>query len=118
MATDALDILQAAREAAIDAERAKNQLDATQPKNMPERIVERRNEHLKARIAEDERKVQEAVDILYGDIAKDLTETERDVLYHRYVMHSKWVVVGRVVGFSAKLCQIKHNQAIEKLNIA
>lgn len=118
MAADALDILQAAREAAIDAERAKNQLDATQPKNMPERIIERRNEHLKARIAEDERKVQEATDILYGDIAKDLTETERDILHNYYVMHHKWVVVSRVVGYSVRQSLVIRNQAIEKLNCA
>lgn len=117
MAADALGILQEAMMAGMDAERARSQLDATQPKNMPARIVERRNERLKARVAEDEEKVQAAADIIYGEAAKDLTETERDVLYHRYIEHNKWVVVGRVVGYSVRQSLKIHNSALEKITL-
>ena len=103
--------LDAARDATIDADRARRQLKSLEGSN--DALAGRMRANLRRRLEADER--ARALALAAIDSCDALTDLQRDVLAARYVMALTWRQVARQVGYSPRPCQMIRNEGVRVL---
>lgn len=110
----AIDVLEGAREAEQDARRCRKQLKEL-ASSTDERVASMMRRHLETRLRRDEQTISKAAElILSSDV---LTDRQRDVLMHRYVMGKSWQQVARAVDSSPRPCQYDRKAALAALDV-
>lgn len=113
--TDARQTLERAREAVDDARRCDRQLRELGTVR-DQRIADTMRRRLEQRKRQDEAATARATDLIYS--CDRLTDRQRDVLLHRYILGKTWRQVARAVDRSVRPCQIDRNEALAALDAA
>jgi FixJ family two-component response regulator len=112
---DPLRTLEEARRAVEDAARCDRQLKELGTAR-DQRIADAMRRRLERRKSQDEAATARAADLIYS--CDRLTDRQRDVLLHRYVLGKSWRQVARAVDRSVRPCQIDRNEALAALDAA
>jgi len=112
---DPLRTLEEARRAVEDAARCDRQLKELGTVR-DQRIADAMRRRLEQRRSQDEAATARATDLIYS--SDRLTDRQRDVLLHRYVLGKSWRQVARAVDRSVRPCQIDRNEALAALGAA
>ena len=100
-----------ARSAAQDLKQARYQIEA-KPTRVPANAAKTWKSSLESRIERNEAVLDLATKVLHDANVPDL---ERDILFHRFVLGEKWLVVSRSVNYSVRACQTRANKALARL---